>query len=147
MYKFRSRDRRLLEQTARDVALTLQRDYFAFSGKKTTELSNRVPFYQGYSTGPPNAYPNILWTAGSQVDSAFNVLAVLVSDLSLGTYQVPKTLGGKNPGIWPVASINWNWIQAVYAFFNPAYAAWLVANNVPLPPGTSSWSTAWLSAP
>lgn len=147
MYLFRKRDRRLMEQTARDVALTLQRDYFAFSGKKTTELSNRVPIYTGYLSTGANAYPNILWTAGSEVAAAFSVLQQLLTQLSLGTYQNWPSSAPKNPAIWPVQSINWPWIRALYAFINPAYASHATTNNFPLPAGTNSWKTAWNSAP
>jgi hypothetical protein len=140
-YQFRARDRRLMEQAERDVALTLQRDYFLFNclatGKKTTELSSREPVYSGYLTTGVNVYPNISWTSGSEVDAAFATLQQLLTQLSKGYYQKPSTPGGKNRGIWPVQSINWAWIQSLYAYINPAYAAWLVTNNITVP----SWST------
>lgn len=127
-----------MEQTARDIGLTLQRDYFAFSLKKTTELSTKVPIYNGYVVAPPNAYPNILWTAGSEVDSAFQTLWQLLTQLSKGSYQNPPGSGGQNLGVWPVQTINWQWIRSLYAYVNPTYAAWLVTNNITVP----SWSTA-----
>jgi|ERR1700722_12873929 len=138
MYLFRKRDRRLMEQTERDVALTLQRDYFLFSGKLTTELSNKVPIYTGYLTTGANAYPNISWQAGSQVDAAFGVLGTLLSQLSKGQYKKNTSGTVHNPGIWPVQTITWAWIQSLYAYINPNYAAWLVTNNIVVPP----WSTA-----
>lgn len=141
MYLYRARDRRLMEQTARDVSLTLQRDYFAFSLKKTTELSNHVPIYTGYLSTGANAFPNISWSEGTAVDAAFSVLQQLLQQLSQGTYQKPVKTGGKNPGVWPVATISsptegWIWIRSLYAYVNPAYAAWLTTNNIPY----NSWS-------
>lgn len=122
-----------MEQTERDVALTLQRDYFSFSGKKTTELSNHVPIYTGYLTTGANAYPNILWTAGSQVDAAFGTLEQLLTQLSKGQYSKWPTGTVKNPGIWPVATITWAAIRSLYAFINPAYATWLTNNGITVP--------------
>jgi len=128
-----------MEQTERDVALTLQRDYRTFNPQRTTELSNRVPIYTGYLSEDANRYPNISWTAGSEVDSAFGVLQQLLTQLSKGQYQKWPGGGVKNPGIWPVSSINWAWIRSLYAFINPAYATWLTNNNIVVP--------AWSSAP
>jgi hypothetical protein len=138
MYKFRSRDRRLAQQTARDIALSLQRDYFTFSGKKSTEISNRYTLYGGYLSDGANAYPNVLWVADSEVDWAFNVLETLLVQLASGTYQSDPPSGRKNPSIWPVSSISWQWIQSLYASVNPDYASWLTANNITVPP----WSSA-----
>lgn len=147
MYLFRARDRRLMEQTERDVALTLQRDYRTFNPKKTTQLSNHVPIYTGWLYTKGNNLNTVLWTSGSVVDCAFLVLEQLLTQLSSGSYQKTPAVPRQNPGVWPVDSINYAWIQALYAFVNPAYAAWATTNNLPLPPGTSSWATAWNSAP
>lgn len=137
MYLFRSRDRRLMEQTSRDIALTLQRDYRTFNLAETTQLSNRVTIYSGYLSMAPYDYPNISWQDGTTVSSAFLTLEQLLTQLAMGTYQRPTTTDGKNPGIWPVESINWKWIRSLYASINPAYAAWLTANNITVP----NWNT------
>lgn len=137
MYLFRKRDRRLMSQAARDLALTLQRDYRTFNPAKTTELSNRVPLYTGYLSTGANAYPNISWTAGSQVSAAFQTLQQLLTQLSSGSYQGAGAGGISNPAIWPVQSINWKWILSLYAYVNPAYEVW-AATNVP---GLPDWST------
>lgn len=139
MYLFRSRDRRLMEQTERDLALTLQRDYRTYNLKKTTELSNRVPMYTGYYQTGASAPLDVLWTAGTEVDAAFTVLEQLLKQLSKGSYQTGTPPSSKNPGIWPVASINWVWIMSLYASVNPAYATWLATNNITVP--------AWSGAP
>jgi hypothetical protein len=138
MYLFRSRDRRLMEQTERDVALTLQRDYFSFSGKKTTEMSNKVPIYTGYLSTGVNLYPNIFWIPGTQVDAAFSTLEQLLTQLSQGSYQASPPANQANPGIWPVATISsptegWQWLRSLYAYSNPAYADWLTTNGIPYP--------------
>jgi hypothetical protein len=138
MYLFRSRDRRLMEQTARDVALTLQRDYRTFNIKKTTQLSTRVTIYSGYLSTGANAYPNISWLPGTPADSAFAVLQQLLSQLAKGAYQTDIITGDDNPGIWPVQSITWPWIQSLYASINTNYAVWLVNNGIMVPP----WSSA-----
>jgi hypothetical protein len=142
MYQFRARDRRLMEQCARDVALTLQRDYFMFGliaqGKKSKEISNRQPIYTGYLLTGANAYPNTLWTPGSQVDQAFVALESLLTQLGKGSYQQTLSTTNKNPALWPVQTITWQWIRSLYASLNPAYAAWLTANNITVPP----WNTA-----
>ena len=137
MYQFRSRDRRLMEQTARDLACMLQRDFRTFqTTKKTTTLSNHVPFFSGYLSSGFNAYPNISWTSGSQVDQAFLVLQSMLTNLMMGQYQTPVTPGGKNPAVWPVHTIKWVWILSLYAYVNPAYAAWASLNGYTLP----SWT-------
>jgi len=123
-----------MEQTARDVALTLQRDYQAFNPKKTTELSTRVPIYTGYLSTGTYAFPNIDWTPGSQVDMAFLTLEQLLTQLAKGSYQTAGNPPGPNQGIWPVQTINWQWIQSLYAYINPTYAAWLVTNGITVPP-------------
>lgn len=133
MYLFRARDRRLIEQTERDIALTLQRDYRTFNSQKTTELSNRVTIYDGWLSTGVNAYPNISWTAGSEVDAAFTTLQALITQLSMGAYQKGTPPSSTNPGIWPVASINYKWIRSLYAYINPAYAQWLVDNGITVP--------------
>ena len=133
MYKYRSRDRRLMEQTARDIACMLQRDYFTFSGKKSTQLSNKIPFFSGYLSTGVNAYPNISWIPGSEVDAAFGVLQQLLTNLYAGAYQTGSPPIQKNPGTWPPATAKWPWILSLYAYINPAYAAWLTANNIVVP--------------
>lgn len=138
MYLFRARDRRLMEQSARDIALSLQRDYRTFNPAKTAELSTRVPIYDGYLSSSVNAYPNVLWIAGSEADVAFTLLEVLLTQLGNGTYQTPQAPGGTNPAIWPPKSVTWQWIRSLYAFVNPAYASWLTGNNVVVP----NWSLA-----
>jgi hypothetical protein len=122
-----------MEQTARDNALVLQRDYRTFNLIPTTELSNRVPMLTGYIGTPGRGPQNITWAPGSEVDAAFTTLEQLLTQLAQGTYQTPAKTGGKNPGIWPVKSINWVWIMSLYAYINPAYAAWLVTNNYTIP--------------
>jgi hypothetical protein len=127
-----------MEQTERDVALTLQRDYRTFNLKKTTELSNRVPIYTGYLSTGANAYPNISWSPGSEVDAAFNVLETLLTQLSKGQNLTAPPKNRANPGVWPVDTINstnlgWPWIRSLYAFVNPAYAQWLSDNNITYP--------------
>lgn len=134
MYKYRNRDRRLMEQTARDLACMLQRDYTTFNlPKKTTTLSNRIPYFSGYLSSGANAYPNISWTSGSQVDQAFLVLEQMLGNLMIGTYQTPAVAGGKNPGAWPPQTVKWVWILSLYAYVNPAYSAYATANNLNLP--------------
>lgn len=133
MYKYRSRDRRLMEQASRDLACMLQRDYRTFDPKDTTSLSNRIPYFSGYLSSGANAYPNISWTTGSQVDQAFLVLQQMLENLMIGTYQTPVTAGGKNPGAWPPSTVKWVWVLSVYAYVNPAYAAFATANNFNLP--------------
>lgn len=133
-----------MEQTERDLALTLQRDYRTFNPAKTTELSNRVPMYSGWLYTPGAPINTVDWVVGSHVNAAFQVLEDLLIDLSKGSYQKAPPATRANPGIWPVASINYAWIQALYAYVNPAYAAWATANNLPLPPGQTDWSTAWV---
>jgi hypothetical protein len=137
-YLFRARDRRLMKQTERDIALTLQRDYRSFNVQKTTELSNRVPIYTGYLSTGGNAFPNISWSPGSQVDAAFTTLEQLLTQLKAGKYQTWPGGGTKNPGIWPVETVNWQWIRSLYAYINPAYAAWLTANSITVPSWTSA---------
>ena len=137
-YLFRARDRRLMEQTERDVALTLQRDYRTFNPKKTTELSNHVPIYTGYLVITPYPNLNLSWSPGSEVDAAFNVLETLLTQLSKGQNQTSPPANRANPGVWPVDTINsptqgWPWLRSLYAFVNPAYAAWLATNNIPYP--------------
>lgn len=138
MYLFRARDRRLMEQTARDVALTLQRDYRTFDLNTTTELSNRVTIYSGYVGTAGYGPQSVSWTAGTDVDAAFTTLEQLLTQLARGAYQVGSPAGETNKSIWPVASINWTWIMSLYASVNSAYAAWLVANNYTVP----DWATA-----
>lgn len=134
MYQYRNRDRRLMEQTARDMACMIQRDYTTFNlAKKTTTLSNRKPFFTGYLSQGANAYPNISWTSGSQVDQAFLVLEQMLTNLMVGTYQAGTPAGAKNPGAWPPSTIHWVWILSLYAYVNPAYAAYATANNLNLP--------------
>ena len=135
MYLFRARDRRLMEQTERDIALTLQRDYQTFlTGKKTTELSNRVPIYTGYQVITPWPNLNLSWTQGTQVDAAFTTLEQILIQLSKGSYQTAPPANRANQGIWPVDAVNWVWIRSLYASINPAYAAWLTTNNIVVPP-------------
>lgn len=122
-----------MEQTARDIALMLQRDYRTFNPADTTTLSNRQPYFTGYLSTGANAYPNISWVSGSEVDNAFNVLWQLLINLGKGVYQTPVTPGGKNPGLWPPSTAKWQWILSLYAFNNPAYAAWLATNNITVP--------------
>jgi hypothetical protein len=128
-----------MEQTERDIALTLQRDYRTFNiAKKTTELSNHVPIYTGYLSTGVNAFPNISWTPGTQVDAAFTALEQLLTQLSKGSYQTSPPSGVANPGIWPVSTITsptegWQWLRSLYAFVNPAYGTWLTNNNIPFP--------------
>jgi len=123
-----------MEQTARDIGLTLQRDYNTFNiTKKTTQLSNRVPIYTGYLSAGANAYPNISWAPGSEVDMAFLTLEQLLVQLSKGSYQNPPGAGGVNLGVWPVQTINWQWIRSLYGYVNPTYAAWLVTNGITVP--------------
>lgn len=133
MYAFRARDRRLMEQTARDLSLCLQRDYRSFNPKRTTSLSTRQTFFTGYLNSPPYAYPNIFWTAGSQVDMAFNALEQLINDLNQGQYQTGVVPGPNNPGAWPVATVNWKWIMSLYAYLTPSYATWLTNNGIVVP--------------
>lgn len=144
MYLYRSRDRRLMEQTARDLALTLQRDYRTFNLSETTTLSNRVPMYTGwlYNKGAP--VNTVDWVVGGHVSAVFQVLEDLLIDLSKGSFQQAPPANRANPSIWPVASINYAWIQALYAYVNPVYAQWATTNNLPLPPGQTSWFTAWV---
>jgi hypothetical protein len=123
-----------MEQTARDLACMLQRDYATFNlKKKTTALSNRVPYFTGYLSTGVNLYPNISWTYGNQVADAFTVLQTMLTDLKMGSYQVTAKLNPKNPALWPVKSLRWPWILSLYAYINPGYAAWLAANNITVP--------------
>lgn len=133
MYLFRARDRRLMEQTARDLACMLQRDYRTFDPAKTTQLSNRIPYFTGYLSTGANAFPNISWTAGSEVDNAFLVLQQLLTNLGKGTYQTNQPAGINNPSIFPPSTVNWAWIQSLYAYVNPAYATWLTNNGITVP--------------
>ena len=142
-YLFRARDRRLAEQTSRDIGLTLQRDYRTFNPANTIELSNRVPYYLGYVPLNGANYTQLTWVAGSQVSAAFLTLQALLTQLKKGVYQKWQAGTGGNTSIWPVKSINWAWVQALYAFINPYYATWCVTNNQVLPPGTTDWATAW----
>ena len=130
MYQYRSRDRRLMEQTARNLACILQRDYSTFNlAKKTTTLSNRVPFFSGY-VGDSTTYPNIGYIPGSEVDNTLTVLYQLLENLSVGTYQQVAAPKIQNPGIWPPSTAKWGVIFGVYAAANPAYLTWLNTNNI-----------------
>ncbi len=105
-YVFRARDRRVLAQSARDLALCLQRDYRTFNPKKTTELSTRTTFFSGYV----GTYPNISYSPGSQVAAALEVLTQMVADLGSGSFGPSP-----NPAIVPPPSVTWPPILGCYA--------------------------------
>ena len=108
-YVFRGRDRRILAQTSRDLALCLQRDYRTFNlAQKTTQLSTRVTFFSGYT----GTWPNISYSSGSQVASALLVLGQMIADLASGSYGPSP-----NPDIVPPAGVTWGPILAVYGMF------------------------------
>lgn len=120
-----------MEQTARNIACMLQRDYTTFNlAKKTTTLSNRIPYFTGYLSTGVNAYPNISWTEGSEVSNAFATLQQLLTNLYAGAYQTGSPPIQKNPGTWPPATAKWLWILSLYAYVNPAYGIWLASNNI-----------------
>lgn len=123
-YVFRGRDRRITAQTARDLALCLQRDYRTFNPKKTTELSTRTTFFSGYS----GVWPNIIPTAGSSADQALNVLTQLVADLASGSYG-PSL----NPDIVPPASVTWVWILAAYGGYSETARSMAAEKGLVLP--------------
>lgn len=126
-----------MEQTERDIALTLQRDYRTFDLAKTTQLSNRVTMYTGWSYTSGASLDTVTWFPGSEVSAAFTVLHQLLTQLSVGSYQNVPAVSPANPSIWPVSSINWQWIQSLYAYVNPVYDTWLEDNNIVVP----DWST------
>lgn len=123
-YVFRGRDRRILAQTARDLALCIQRDIRTFNLKKTTELSTRITFFSGYY----GTYPNIEYTAGSQVASALLVLNQLVADLASGSYGPSP-----NPDIVPPASITWPPILAAYYDYSMTVQEFAANKGLKLP--------------
>lgn len=123
-YVFRGRDRRLLAQCARDLSLCLQRDYRTFNKKKTTELSTRVTFFSGYT----GTWPNISYSAGSEVASALIVLSQMVADLASGEYGPSP-----NPDIVPSASITWPPILGAYMQFSETVRAAAAVRGATLP--------------
>ena len=124
-YLFRGRDRRLLAQTSRDLALCLQRDYRSFNlSKKTTTLSTHVTFFTGYT----GTWPNISYMAGSEVDMALQVLGQMIADLATGSYGPSP-----NPDIVPPASVTWVIILGVYSSYSVTVRAMAAEKGTSLP--------------
>lgn len=123
-YTFRGRDRRLLAQATRDLALCLQRDYITFNKKKTTTLSTRTTFFNSYT----GTWPNIYIVSGSTADQALNVLYQMIADLAGGSYGPSP-----NPDVKAPQSVTWPIVLAAFSAYSVTVAAAAASRGVTLP--------------
>jgi hypothetical protein len=80
-YDYRGRDRRLIQQTLRNLIAIQERDVKSINPKYTTQISTRLPIFVGTITsGPPN-YNILSPTPGSPAAMSASLQIILESEL------------------------------------------------------------------